>query len=178
MVCLTILLGVTSGSFGQDHTGRLDQLFEQLQHSQSRSETDFIEQQIIRLWSDSGSVRVNWLFTLAKRDAEAGHFKASLNRLEGILLQAPEFAEAWNLRATILYLQDDLSASVRNIERCLALNPRHFGALNGLGLILEKAGQDDLALAAYRKVAELSPNRQGIMSAIERIENRIRLDSY
>ncbi|MCY4259961.1 MAG: tetratricopeptide repeat protein, partial [Rhodobacteraceae bacterium] len=90
----------------------------------------------------------------------------------------PEFAEAWNLRATIHYLLRNYPASIRDIEATLELNPRHFGALNGLALILEQSGYDELALEAYDRVARLSPNRRGLRESIARVQSRILAKSH
>lgn len=158
-------------------TSRIDALFARLQTS-SPEETTRIENEIIRLWSSSGSSQTDSLYMFARDNADRGNYRIALQLINRALGTKPDFAEAWNLRATIHYLRNNFPASIRDIETTLELNPRHFGAINGLALILEKSGRDELALAAYRRAAELSPNRRGLQGSIERVENRIRSRSH
>lgn len=173
--CFMLAMCTSAHAQLPEHEDRLDALFAMLQESTGQ-QTDIIEGQIIELWSDSGSRIVNDRFEMAKFLAETGAYRSSLRMLDGILLSKPDFAEGWNLRATILYLLGDFAASVRAIERCLELNPRHFGALNGLALMLERTGDHGTALEAYRAVAQLSPNRRGVRDAMARLEGRLAED--
>ena len=83
---------------------------------------------------------------------------------------APDFAEGWNARATIFFLMGELSLSMADIEHVLALEPRHFGALSGLGFIFEAMDEPELALEAFEAVHALNPNRPNVSEAITRLE--------
>jgi len=77
------------------------------------------------------------------------------------------------MRATAFFLIDELGLAVEDISRTLALNPNHFGALNGLGVVLEQMGDDKNALLAYRAAYEINPHRENLIEAIERLEDRV-----
>ena len=86
---------------------------------------------------------------------------------------APEFAEAYNARATAFYQADKYGPSLQDIRTTLAMNPRHFGALSGLALILEELGEEEQALEAYRAIEAIHPNRANLKDAIERLEKAV-----
>lgn len=99
-------------------------------------------------------------------DTAIEHFSALIDH-------APGFAEGYNARATAYFEADRLGLSLRDVEMTLALNPRHFGALTGLALILEQVGDPEDALAAYRMVNAIHPHRPDIKDAIERLETSL-----
>src|SRR6476646_8072318 len=77
--------------------------------------------------------------------------------LDDIVMRAPDWAEGWNKRATVLYILGEQDRSLADIEHVLALEPRHFGALSGIGLIRIAKGQPREALAAYRRALAVNP---------------------
>jgi tetratricopeptide (TPR) repeat protein len=101
---------------------------------------------------------------------EAEDYAAAIEHLTALTDHAPDFAEGWNARATAFFLMGEYALSLADIERTLALNPQHFGALGGLAAIFEQSGRPDLALAALRAVGEITPNRPDVAETIERLE--------
>ena len=85
-----------------------------------------------------------------------------------LLDASPEFSEAWNKRATIHYLQGNFEASVSDIRETLALEPRHFGAISGLGLIFIREKNYEAALKAFEQVLAISPGSVSAQSSVER----------
>ena len=83
--------------------------------------------------------------------------------------EKPTFAEAWNARATPYYLQGKFDKSISDINKVLSLNPSHFGALAGLGSILETLGYFDAAREALQKANEINPKNQNIKKSLERV---------
>ena len=95
---------------------------------------------------------------------EAGDIDRAIEHFSALIDHAPDFAEGYNARATAYFQKGLYGPSLEDIEQTLARNPRHFGALSGLALILEELGIKDGALAAYRAVEEMYPAREGLGS--------------
>ena len=150
-------------------TETLDQLFVELQRADAAGAQE-IEQKIWAEWSKSGSASMDLLLERGREAMSAGNFEAAIEHFSALIDHAPEFAEGYNARATAYYQIDLYGPSVDDIRQVLARNPRHFGALSGLALIFEEIGMTDGALAAWREVQTLHPNREGVVEAIERLE--------
>ena len=103
----------------------------------------------------------------------AGNFQDSIETFGRIVEQAPKFAEGWNKRATAYYLDGQLDASVRDIQRTLALEPRHFGAISGMGLIFLRKGDDHGALEAFEEVLRIHPHAQGARLRVEQLRQKL-----
>ena len=98
-----------------------------------------------------------------------GDGAAALSAFDAVVAAAPEFAEGWNKRATLHWLMGNPAASVQDIERTLALEPRHFGALSGLSMIREAQGRPFEALEALEKVAQVYPKLPELERRIEHL---------
>jgi tetratricopeptide (TPR) repeat protein len=85
----------------------------------------------------------------------------------------PEYVEAWNRRATIYYLQNDYSRSLADIEQVLSREPRHFGALAGLGMIMQELGDDKRALDAFRKALAVNPHLERVPSLVKALTEKV-----
>ena len=131
------------------------------------------EQAIWRVWSRSGSASMDLLLRRADKAVEAGDLDLALTFLNDLVRLAPDFAEGWNKRATVLFRQRKLGPAVADIRRVLALEPRHFGALTGLAVILEETGKEAGALRAWRRAQEVHPNLDRATEAIERLEPQV-----
>ena len=152
-----------------DREERLDTLFEQLAEP-DREDWRRIEGEITRLWSQSGSETMDLLFQRGHGAIGRKDYAAAVDHFSSLTDLAPDFAEGWNARATTFFLMDEYALSISDIERTLALNPRHFGALSGLRRILEEMGEIDLALKAAQAAHDLTPNRPELSAAVSRLE--------
>lgn len=137
---------------------RLDALFYSLATADDRATAKRAETLIWILWFETESVAAGASVEAAMDAASRGDYDAALALLGGAVEVAPEFAEAWNRRATIHFVTGDFARSIADIQRVLALEPRHFGALSGLGLIYDEMGEDAAALRAYRAALKINPH--------------------
>ena len=149
---------------------RLDALFHRLLAAASPAAAAPIEQEIWQIWIEWDDADVSrWM----RRGVEAlngGDFRVALDVFDRIVEAAPEFSEGWNKRATLYYLAGHLEASVADVKRTLALEPRHFGALSGLALIRELQGRPFDALEALERVTKIHPQLPHLKQRIDLIE--------
>lgn len=150
-------------------TSKLDDLFDRLQTA-TQTESERITSEIWIEWSKSGSPAMDLLLERGRDAMAQGYPEIAIQHLTALIDHAPEFAEGWNARATAYYQTGNLGPSVADIGHVLTLNPRHFGALSGLGAILEELEKPKQALEAYRAALAINPHAAGVKDAIARIE--------
>lgn len=166
--CLVVALSLPASA----QTERLDQLFIELGDSET-ADWQRVVQDIWREWSHSGSAAMDLLLERGRAAMTAGDLEAAIEHLTALTDHAPDFAEGWNARATAYFQAGLFGPSVDDIQRVLALNPRHFGALSGLGMILERLEYHEDALKAYRELQSIHPNSRGIEDIIQRLEDKV-----
>jgi len=158
---VVLLLGVTAGAASGDQKDpQLDALFAQLQNPDS-SDVRATEAEIWRRWLASGDDRIDGLMDGGVSAMNARDYAAALAAMNTIVEAAPDFAEGWNKRATLYWMMGDYEASIDDIDRTLALEPRHFGALSGLAMIRDAQGQPDRALEAFDRALAVHPHMAG-----------------
>jgi tetratricopeptide (TPR) repeat protein len=155
-------------AFAQD-AGKLDGLFARLKEADEGA-AGRIEREIWAEWSKSGSPAMDLLLKRGRDAMQAGDLPAAIEHLTALVDHSPGFAEGWNARATAYFQAGLFGPSVADIARTLELNPRHFGALSGFGMILEATGQDAEALEVYRAALAIHPHLDGVMDAVKRLE--------
>ena len=161
-----VLVAGSSATVAQSE--RLDELFERLQ-SPDLTNWQLVEDEIYQRWSISGSASADFLLMRGRDALEAGDLEAAIEHLTALTDHAPEFAEGWNARATAYFRAGLFGPSIADVQQVLVLNPRHFGALTGLGLMLEEMGEFDHALAAFAAAQAIHPHRPDINQAVERL---------
>lgn len=174
-IALVLLLGAsmscsTDPVVRGDRSASLDALFHRLQTTDDDDEAHLIEVTIRHVWAQSGRQGVDALMKRAADSVHAGHTDDALAALDQVVAAAPEFVEGWNLRATVHYLRDEYGEAVADIERVLALEPRHFGALAGLGRILLELEDKKAALRAFDAALALNPH----LADIRKESNQLR----
>ena len=168
--CLASLVFLTPAlAEGEDE---LEALFEGLRGANSEA-AEQIEGRIYAIWSQSGSPAMDLLLERGRKALSDGNSKLAIEHFTALIDHAPEFAEGYNSRATAHFQKGSFGQSLEDIRKTLALNPRHFGAISGLALILEELGKPEDALAAWREVQALHPHREGLEEAIQRLEKRV-----
>ena len=167
------LAGGTMDTAADQQDPRLGELFVALVEAPDSATAVTIEAAIWQIWLDGGDATLNELMVQGIEAMNARRFRDAVGRFTALIHSAPAFAEAWNKRATVYYLMDRLEDSVRDIERTLALEPRHFGAISGMGLIFLQRGDEEGALGAFEKVLEIHPHARGARFYVERLRERL-----
>lgn len=172
LLVLSILLFSGSASVADQRDARLEPLFTALKSS-SAQEAPFIERQIWSIWSrHGGDDEINMRFQRGVVLMNSGQIDRAIGIFSRIVEIDPDFAEAWNKRATLLYMSGDFSGSVRDIQRTLSLEPRHFGALSGLGLIYSELDSTEGAIKAFTAALEINPHMPWIEERLAVLEER------
>jgi tetratricopeptide (TPR) repeat protein len=97
----------------------------------------------------------------------------ALKLLDAIVKLRPDYVEAWNRRATLYYLKNDYGDALADIQQVLAREPRHFGALAGLGMIMQDLGDDKRALEAFRKALEINPHLEKVPELVKQLSEKV-----
>ncbi len=151
---------------------RLDRLYAQLKQVEPE-EAVKIGNEIVLELSRSGSAAMDLLLKRGRDALEAGETQMALEHLTALTDHAPEFAEGWHLRA-VAYRQAELyGQAIADLERALALRPRNFEAIYGLGVILEEVNRPDMAYEAYTRVLEIHPHFEDVSEALDRLEGSL-----
>ncbi len=159
VAALSIVFLVWSQLAGADQRdGRLDPLFARLETTTDPREAGGIADEIWHIWILHGDPKVAAKMEEGLSAFVLQRFDSALAAFDAIVRMAPDFAEGWNKRATIYYLVGRYDESARDVERTLALEPRHFGALSGLGLIHAAKGEGRLALKAFEAALAVNPH--------------------
>jgi tetratricopeptide (TPR) repeat protein len=148
----------------------LDELLDKLPERAGSRAGKALEAEVLERFHESGSDTADLLLSWAVKAMEDKDYPEALDILDQLIILKPDFAEGWNKRATVHYLADDYASSVADIRQTLALQPRHFGALSGLGMILQETGQKQQALVVLRKALAINPQLDKIKEAVERLE--------
>ena len=149
-----------------------------LLHERLRDESSFVrgfaEQGLWLLWSRSGDGEIDRLMALGTEAMQAGQHGEAIGIFSRIIEKKPEFAEGWNRRATVYYLAGQYDKSMTDCHEVLKRNPRHFGALSGMGQIYVQLEDDENALHWYRRALEVNPNLLGVEMNVKLLEERLR----
>jgi Flp pilus assembly protein TadD len=133
----------------------------------------FAEQGLWLLWGRSGDAAIDELMARGVEDMQAGRLESAITLFSRIIEKKPDFAEGWNKRATAYYLAGKYRASIADCDEVLKRNPRHFGALSGLGQIHIRLEEYETALKWLRRALEVNPNMIGVEMDIQRAEERL-----
>ncbi|WP_238381089.1 tetratricopeptide repeat protein [Alkalilacustris brevis] len=164
-----LAFAVPAGAQADD---KLDTLLEELAQP-DLERWQRVERQIVAEWSRSGSAAMDLLLQRGRAALEDGDTEAAIEHLTALVDHAPGFAEGWYSRATAYFQAGAYGPAMRDLYEALALNPRHFGALTGLGTILEETDQRERALEAYREAIAIHPHQPSIKRALERLERAL-----
>ena len=167
-------LSFTIPTSGGQNDPRLPPLLEALSMAASAEAAAPIEAQIWALWTSSGETGIDRLMAIGLAAMSVQDYPQSLAAFSEIIENKPDFAEGWNKRATVHYLMGDYQRSTEDIEHVLALEPRHFGALSGLGLIALAIGDPEQALEAFETALMIHPNMAGADTHIRALRDKLK----
>jgi tetratricopeptide (TPR) repeat protein len=151
----------------------IDFLFGALKAAPDDTSAKAIEDRIWAVWTGAGNETTNLLMSRAKKATDEKDYDLALRLLSAVIEIRPEFTEAWNRRATVYFMKKDYSNSIGDILKVLSREPRHFGALSGLGLIMQDIGDDKAALEAYRKALEVYPRLKGVSEKVKALTEKV-----
>jgi Tetratricopeptide repeat len=150
---------------------QLDQLFILLKAAPDGDVATAVEKKISAIWMDSGSDTIDLLTKWADDAINAMDYPLALDYLDRITTLKPDFVEGWDKRANVYFMTEDYGRALADLEHVLALEPRHFGALAGLGTIMRALGEDQKALVAYKAALAIDPNLQEVKDAIAQLRD-------
>lgn len=151
----------------------VDFLFGALKAAPDETSAKAIEDRIWAHWLASGSDTVNLLMTRVKTAVDKEEFDLAIQMLDAIIEIRPQYAEAWNRRATVFYLKKDYASALTDLRQTLRREPRHFAALAGLGTIMQDIGDERSALEAFRSALALHPRLKGMAERVRTLTEKV-----
>lgn len=150
---------------------RLGELFVQMRDADDPADAARIESEIWRIWGETTGMDARSLYARGTAAMAGGDARTAAAAFDLLVELQPRFAEAWNKRATLRYLIGDDEGSIADIGRTLLLEPRHFGALSGLALILERQGRFAEAVQSLEAALALNPHLPGGSERLRMLES-------
>ena len=144
-------------------------LYARLAASKDADETEGIIGRLLRVYSESGSDTADLLLRRARQAIGVENYSDALKILDATIAFLPDWAEGWNARATARYLDDDYNGSMADIAQTLKREPKHLGALMGMGMILEAREKREDALKVYERVLEIAPHWKNAEEAADKL---------
>ncbi len=151
----------------------LDFLFGALKVAPDAESAKAVEARIWAIWSQTPSDTATLLMGRVKTAMDRKEPDVAIKLLDAIIKLRPDYIEAWNRRATLYYLQNDYGKSLSDIQQVLIREPRHFGALAGLGMIMQDLGDDRRALDAFRKALAINPHLDRIPDLVKTLSEKV-----
>jgi tetratricopeptide (TPR) repeat protein len=156
-----------------DKTQNLDRLFDALKVAPDDESAKYVENRIWSLWLASSSDTANLLMGRVKSAVDGKNYDLAIKLLDAVIDIRPDFIEAWNRRATIYYTQKEFGRALADIHEVLAREPRHFGALSGLGIILQELGDEKHALDVFRRALAIHPHLERIPDLVKKLTEKV-----
>jgi len=156
-----------------DRTKNLDFLFGALKAAPDEVSAKHVEARIWAIWLQTPSDTASLLMSRAKTAVDAKQIDVAIKLLNSVIKLRPDYIEAWNRRATLYYMQNDYGRSLADIQQVLIREPRHFGALAGLGMIMQEVGDEKRALEAYRKALAVNPHLEKIPDQVKSLTEKV-----
>ena len=169
IILFLFFIFLSSQSFADQNDKRLNRLFDKLIVTEDQLEIEKLTQQIWKIWHEIDDPRMTRAFETGVQMMNLGFHSRAIDYFDKVIMEIPNFAEAWNKRATAHFMMGNFDLSMRDISKTLELEPRHFGALDGMGLIFIHLNQPEKAIDIYDKMLEIFPNSNSTKMKKDRI---------
>jgi tetratricopeptide (TPR) repeat protein len=171
LIAGSVLAGPSAGARQDDP--RLKDLFAELKTASSSVEARLIEAKVWKIWIQNGDPRVDALMDRGMDAMSINDTATALAAFDQVVKLDSAFAEGFNKRATVEFIRHDYTASVADIERTLALEPRHFGALAGLGQVYLAMHKKAAALKAFEAALAIDPRLEHVQDAVKELKQEL-----
>lgn len=175
-VAVVMLLAAAAPAAADQTDPRLAPLFDRLAEAPDARVALPLETQIWSIWGETRDTENARLFATGTAAMERRAFPEAIDAFSTLVGRDPMFAEGWNKRATVYYAIGDYRASVDDIRRVLALEPRHFGALSGLGLIYTAIGEPTAAVRSFEAALAIAPQLAAARAHVEMLKGEVEGD--
>jgi len=164
---------LASEAIKSEREKRIDDFFTQLKKTRLPGAANRLASNIWSEWFRSGSASIDLLMHWSDEATKRKDFNIALDLLDQVITRQPDYAEGWNRRATLHYAMSNYNKSMADIQKVLALEPRHFGALSGMANILEQSGNKQAALDAWQRVLDVYPAMRPGQNAVIRLYDEL-----
>jgi tetratricopeptide (TPR) repeat protein len=156
-----------------EQAASLDKLFGELKRERKEKAAERIASRIWDEWRHSGSASIDTMMQWSDDAMKAKKFGVALDFLDRVTVLEPDYAEGWNRRATVHFMMNNFRKSMADIDQTLRLEPRHFGALSGMGEILKQAGRKEQALHAYERALDVYPMMRSAQKEVAELSEEL-----
>ena len=174
IILFLFLIFLSSQPFADQNDKRLNHLFDKLIVTEDQLEIEKLTQQIWKIWHEIDDPKITRAFETGVQMMNLGFHSRAIDYFDKVIFEMPNFAEAWNKRATVYYYQKKYELSQADIDKVIELENRHFGALSGQGMVQIKLDNLEKALDSYKKVLEIYPSNKTAKTLVDEIEKLIK----
>lgn len=150
----------------ENQVERVDALFAQLKRERNPAAASRVADRIQEEWNRSGSASIDLMMGWSRTAMDEKKFDVALDFLDQVVTMRPDYAEGWNRRATAHFMMENYAKAMADIDATLRLEPRHFGALDGLAQILKNTGHNERALEAWQRVLDIYPAMESAQAEV------------
>jgi len=168
-----VMVGLSLSGFAAQDDPRLDDLFLQLHETNEVAEAQLLQSYIWSIWIEAHDDELNAMMHRGTRAMQVGDLQQAISQFTSLIDVAPDYAEAWNKRATVYFMIGRYDESIADCMEVLDLEPRHFGALSGLGMIYSARDDSEAALHWFREALKQNPHMANIHQRVEELSREV-----
>jgi tetratricopeptide (TPR) repeat protein len=174
LAVIWFLLAGAAMAAADQKDARLPPLFDALKAAPDPMAAMEIEAKIWGIWLEANDPEIDKLMSEGSEAMGTQRFGTALEKFNAIIARKPDFAEGWNKRATLYYLMGNYRQSLADIDRTLELEPRHIGALSGLGLVNIRMEREEAAVDAFKRVLAITPQNGSARNNLDIVEELLK----